>query len=34
MQDHDTGFHDHDISAGAVAVVTYIGFSTPATPRR
>src|SRR5271157_6114414 len=21
MDDHDTGFHDHDISAGAVAVV-------------
>jgi Cysteine dioxygenase type I len=21
MQDHDTGFHDHDLSAGAVAVV-------------
>jgi len=22
MDDHDTGFHDHDVSAGAVAVVT------------
>ena len=22
MEDHDTGFHDHDISAGAVAVVS------------
>ena len=21
MEDHDTGFHDHDLSAGAVAVV-------------
>src|SRR3954470_12920855 len=21
MEDHDTGFHDHDVSAGAVAVV-------------
>ena len=21
MDDHDTGFHDHDLSAGAVAVV-------------
>src|ERR1700685_134991 len=21
MDDHDTGFHDHDVSAGAVAVV-------------
>jgi predicted metal-dependent enzyme (double-stranded beta helix superfamily) len=22
MDDHDTGFHDHDVSAGAVAVVS------------
>ncbi len=22
MEDHDTGFHDHDVSAGAVAVVS------------
>jgi hypothetical protein len=22
MDDHDTGFHDHDLSAGAVGVVT------------
>jgi predicted metal-dependent enzyme (double-stranded beta helix superfamily) len=22
MEDHDTGFHDHDISCGAVAVVS------------
>ena len=21
MEDHDTGFHDHDLSAGAVSVV-------------
>jgi predicted metal-dependent enzyme (double-stranded beta helix superfamily) len=22
MDDHDTGFHDHDVSAGAVAVIS------------
>ncbi len=27
--DHDTGFHDHDVSAGAVAVVTIHAYSPP-----
>ena len=34
MDDHDTGFHDHDLSAGAVAVVDGRGGRGPARARR
>ena len=34
MDDHDTGFHDHDLSGGAVAVVAGRGRRGPARARR
>ena len=34
MDDHDTGFHDHDLSGGAVAVVPGRGRRGPARTRR
>ena len=34
MDEHDTGFHDHDVSAGAVAVVRAGGRERPARARR